>query len=139
MGEMYKSKVRTTRRSLYADVIPTEDEEQEALFRWAEAQSATKPWLKGMFAIPNGGYRAKATAARMKRTGTRAGVPDIFLPVSNGREHGLFIEMKRRKGGTVSSSQKVRMKMLTAEGYRCVVAKGCQEAIDAIMRYMDGE
>lgn len=95
---MYKSKVRTTRRSLYADVIPTEDEEQEALFRWAEAQSATKPWLKGMFAIPNGDYRAKATAARMKRTGTRAGVPDIFLPVSNGREHGLFIEMKRAEG-----------------------------------------
>ena len=92
-----------------------------------------------MFAIPNGGYRAKATAARMKRTGTRAGVPDIFLPVSNGREHGLFIEMKRRKGGTVSTSQKERMKMLTAEGYRCVVAKGCQEAIAAIMRYMDGE
>ena len=103
MGKMYKSKVRTTWRSIYADVIPTEDEEQEALFRWADAQSATKPWLKGMFAIPNGGYRAKATAARMKRTGTRAGVPDIFLPVSNGREHGLFIEMKRRKGGTVST------------------------------------
>ena len=136
---MYKSRMRATRCSLYADVIPTEDEEQEALFRWADAQSETKPWLKGMFAIPNGGYRAKATAARMKRTGTRAGVPDIFLPVSNGRENGLFIEMKRRRGGTVSSSQKVRMKMLTAEGYRCVVAKGCQEAIDAIMRYMDGE
>lgn len=29
---MYKSKVRTTWRSIYADVIPTEDEEQEALF-----------------------------------------------------------------------------------------------------------
>lgn len=136
---MYKSRMRTTRRSLYSGIIPTEDEEQEALFRWAEAQSATKPWLKGMFAIPNGGYRAKETAARMKRTGTRAGVPDIFLPVSNGREHGLFIEMKRREGGTVSTSQKERMKMLTAEGYRCVVAKGYQEAIDAIMRYMNGE
>ena len=136
---MYKSRVRTTRRSVYADVIPTEDEEQEALFHWADAQSATKPWLKGMFAIPNGGYRAIKTAVKMKRTGTRAGVPDVFLPVSNGREHGLFIEMKRTKGGTVSELQRERMKMLTAEGYRCVVAKGCQEAIDAIMRYMDGE
>jgi len=136
---MYKSRVRTTRRAVYADVIPTEDEEQEALFHWADAESATKPWLKGMFAIPNGGYRAIKTAVRLKRTGTRAGVPDIFLPVSNGREHGLFIEMKRRKGGTVSELQRERMKMLSAEGYRCVVAKGCQEAIDAIMRYMDGE
>ena len=119
--------------------VPTESEEQQTLFRWAAMQSGKYPELALMFHIPNEGKRSWMTGGRMKAEGLKSGVPDIFLPVSNGREHGLFIEMKRRKGGTVSTSQKERMKMLTAEGYRCVVAKGCQEAIDAIMRYMNGE
>lgn len=138
MDKVYKSRVSPKWRALHPDeIVPTEDEEQEALFRWAEFQSVTKPWLRNMFAIPNGGYRAIATAARMKRTGTKAGVPDIFLPVSNGREHGLFIEMKRQKGGKVTDLQRERMKMLTAEGYRCVVAYGFEAAKKAILEYME--
>lgn len=91
-----------------------------------------------MFAIPNGGFRNKATAVRMKRTGTKAGVPDIFLPIASHGFHGLFIEMKRTKGGSVSQAQRDTMGRLTHEGYCCKVCKGFEEARVTIIDYLGG-
>lgn len=125
-------RMRTPRRVV--SLIPTEDEEQEALFDWA----ADQPALSCMFAIPNGGFRNKATAVRMKRTGTKAGVPDIFLPIASHGFHGLFIEMKRTKGGSVSQAQRDTMERLTHEGYCCKVCKGFEEARIAIIDYLGG-
>lgn len=117
-------------------LIPTEDEEQALLFQWARAESQTYPCLSCMFAVPNGGYRNKATAVRMKKTGVCAGVPDIFLPYSNGKEHGLFVEMKRKKHGRVSDAQAEMMGKLSQQGYRCVVCRGFDEARREILDYI---
>lgn len=126
-------RMRSSRRAV--PLIPTEDEEQEALFEWAASEP--RPILRMMFAIPNGGYRNKATAVRMKRTGTKAGVPDIFLPVSDGHWHGLFIEMKRTKGGSVSRAQHDMIDALRAQGYRCEVCRGFEEARRVILDYIE--
>lgn len=134
---MYKSGVSDAWNPLLStDLIPSEDEEQALLFQWANAESHNYPCLACMFAVPNGGYRNKATAVRMKRTGVRAGVPDVFLPFSNGKEHGLFVEMKRKKHGHVSDAQKEMMDKLAKQGYRCVVCRGFDEARKAIMAYI---
>ncbi len=125
-------RMRTSRRAV--SLIPTEDEEQEALFDWA----ADQPELSCMFAIPNGGFRNKATAVRMKRTGTKAGVPDIFLPIASRGFHGLFIEMKRTKGGSVSQAQRDTMERLAHEGYCCKVCRGAEEARITIVDYLGG-
>lgn len=125
-------RMRAPRRVV--SLIPTEDEEQEALFAWA----ADQPALSCMFSIPNGGFRNKATAVRMKRTGTKAGVPDIFLPIASHGFHGLFIEMKRTKGGSVSQAQRDTMERLTREGYCCKVCKGFEEARITIIDYLGG-
>ena len=37
------------------------------------------------------------TAANLKKEGVKRGVPDICLPVSRGKYHGLYIEMKAGK------------------------------------------
>lgn len=56
-----------------------------------------------MFHSPNGGKRHIATATRMKRMGTRAGVADlIFL---RGDQPSACIELKR-KNGTQTEAQK---------------------------------
>lgn len=34
-----------------------------------------------VFAIPNGGSRNKAEAAKLKAEGVSAGVPDLFIPI----------------------------------------------------------
>jgi len=89
-----------------------------------------------LFAIPNGGERNIIVAARMKKEGVRAGVPDLFLAVPRGEFHGLFIEMKKPKGGRVSDAQKGCIELLNETGYKSVVCNGCDAAIKEIMGYL---
>lgn len=82
-------------------IVPTEHEEQVMLFRWAQLQSSKYPPFALMFAIPNGGKRNAKTAVDLKYEGVKSGVSDIFLPCACGGYHGLFVEMKRTRGGTI--------------------------------------
>ena len=119
-----------------ADYIPTEDEEQEMLFEWASMMLGKYPELESMYAIPNGGLRSKATAARMKRTGTKAGIPDICLPCSRHGCNALYIEMKRIRGGRLSPAQCTMIEKLTHQGNRCAVCHGFDEAQKEILDYL---
>lgn len=87
---------------------PNESVEQQCLFRWAEFASGKYPELRLMYHIPNGGARSKATAGRLKAEGVKAGVPDICLPVSRDGYHGLYIELKRERGGKISQARQNR-------------------------------
>ena len=81
--------------------VPTEDAEQMMLMSWVTLMSSSRPELRLLFHIPNGGSRHKAEAGRFRAMGVKAGVPDLCLPVPRGGKHGLFVEMKRTKGGGV--------------------------------------
>lgn len=74
----------------------------------------------------------------MKAEGLKSGVPDIFLPVPRGEWHGLFIEMKRTKGGTVSDCQKLWLHDLRKQGYLTEVCRGWEEAARRIKSYLGG-
>lgn len=121
------------------DWQPSEEQEQATVFEWISLMSRQYPELDLCFHIPNGGVRSKSEAVRFKRTGVKAGVPDLFLPVARGGYHGLFVEMKRRKGGRVSDEQKGWIEALTEQGYRAVVCHGSDEACDELFRYMKGK
>ncbi len=116
---------------------PTEDNEQVAVFAWADWNQDRWPELALLFHIPNGGYRHPATAARMKELGVKPGVPDLFLPAARGNYHGLWIEMKRKKGGKVSPMQTAWLESLTAQGYKTAVCHGAAEAIVMIACYLE--
>ena len=58
-----------------------EDLEQATLIQWCNLQSCKYEELKWIYAIPNGGYRNKAEAKKLKSTGTKRGCPDLCLPV----------------------------------------------------------
>ena len=123
-------------------IVPTEHEEQVALFQWAEANEAQYPSLAMLAAIPNGGYRPMATAAMLKAEGVKAGYPDCFLAVPrpgvNGKgHHGLFLELKRRdRSNHATALQKEWIDRLSQWGYMAVVCYGAQEAIDTIKAYL---
>lgn len=117
---------------------PEEEVEQTCLFRWAAYSIGAHPELRLLHAIPNGGKRSKSEAARMKAAGVKAGVPDMFLPVARGGSHGLYIELKRIKGGRVSAEQLAWMEELTREGYTCAVCHGWEEARKVIQTYLKG-
>lgn len=119
-------------------LLPTEGEEQAMLFSWCEMRMRQYPELELLFHIPNGGRRSKSEAARFKSEGVKAGVPDMFLPVARGKYHGLFIEMKRLKGGRVQEVQRKWMEKLRGQGYYTTVCHGWQEASDALQRYLEG-
>lgn len=106
--------VKSTQKS-----CPSEHEEQREFVSWFRK---TYPGTL-IFAIPNGGKRGAATAARLKVEGVVAGVPDLFVP-----EHLLWIEMKRVFGSSVGREQKDIMAELTRVGYVCRVARGASEA-----------
>ena len=115
---------------------PTEEQEQAAVMEWAMLMEKQYPELRLMMHIPNGGLRSKAEAVRFKRIGVKAGVPDLFLPVARGGFHGLWIEMKRQKGGRLSDDQKAWLDALTAEHYLAVRADGAEAACDVIFKYL---
>lgn len=115
--------------------IPTEDTEQAHIFAWARGKY---PELDLMHHIPNGGKRTKSEAARFKAQGVKAGVPDIFLPCARGGYHGLYIELKRTKGGKISAAQKEWIDALRGQDYKVIVCYGFDEAREVIINYLEG-
>jgi hypothetical protein len=115
---------------------------QTALFVWASQNFKQYPDLRMMFAIPNGGERNKAVAANLKAEGVKRSVPDIFLPVSRGAWHGLFIEMKRpasqgKAEGRVDPEQAEYIEALRARGYGACVCVGFEQARDTLLAYLN--
>lgn len=113
-----------------------EHDEQVALLQWTQAVRGTLPEASLLFAIPNGGARNPITAARLKAEGVKAGVPDLFLPVARGVHHGLFVEMKRTRGGRVSPAQTAWLTLLRAQGFRAEVCCGWVAAREVISNYL---
>lgn len=115
--------------------VLSEATEQENVFMW----TYYIPECEFMYAVPNGGTRNRIEAANLKRQGVRAGVPDIVLPVARKGFHGLYIEMKAKKGGKTSDDQKRYIEFLTENGYLARVCKGAEEAVALIKEYLDVE
>lgn len=121
------------------ELIPTEHQEQALFFQLARTLRKEFPELDYLlFAIPNGGKRYLKTALLLKEEGVKSGVPDIFCAMPKNGEHGLWIEMKRSRGGTVSKSQKLMREMLRAQNYRVVVANKAEKAFAALKAYLYG-
>ena len=88
-----------------------------------------------IMAIPNGGNRNIVTAAIMKREGVLAGAGDLFLTFASHGYHGLWIEMKTKKGKQ-SESQKEFQKKQERLGYKYVVCHSFDEFKFEIEKYI---
>ena len=76
-----------------------EHNEQVALIGWARCQRFNgTPIADDLHAIPNGGQRHPAVAAKLKAEGVTPGIPDLMLTIPVAPYHGMFIEMKSRGG-----------------------------------------
>ena len=86
------------------------------------------------FAIPNGGLRNIKVAAKLKQEGVKAGVADIFVALSNGKYHGLFIELKVGKNRQ-QPNQKIFEQKVVENGYQYKVVRSIDEMIAVIREY----
>jgi hypothetical protein len=105
--------------TILTDVAPSEHLEQVRLVAWFRRQ-----WPDTrIFAIPNGGGRSMAQGASLKAEGVTAGVPDLFVPA-----WGLWVEMKRTTGGTVSPAQRDWIAYLEGIGHSVIIGRGFDDA-----------
>ena len=118
-----------------------------------DTQVACVNWFRERFpmyepffwAIPNGGYRSKKTAADMKAEGQKAGVPDLQLAFPSKGYHGLFIEMKKSRMGKrgqlidkghTSDYQDAMIENLRKVGYRVEVCYSFHQFEQIITDYL---
>lgn len=136
-GGFPRPPARKGTRSIVAAIraIPTEEAEQIRLVAWLDWALPDVPY----FHVPNGGWRAKRTAGRMKALGAKPGVPDLSFPEPRGPWHGLYIEMKRAKGGQLSAAQTAWIGRLRRNGYRVEVCAGAEAAMAVIEDYFGVE
>ena len=113
-----------------------EDDEQRMLIDWAGLMSGRYRELRLLYHIPNEGKRSRATGGRLKGMGLKKGVPDLCLPVPRGGYHGLYVEMKRKDGGTATPEQKEWLRALDEQGYAVTLCHGWQAAAKEIEGYL---
>jgi hypothetical protein len=99
--------------------MKSEHEEQRELVKWFRQ---TYRGVK-IYAIPNGGFRGKASAGRLKAEGVLKGVSDLHIP-----EWNLWIEMKREKGGRLSPEQKRWGEYVEGFGHTFIIGNGFEDA-----------
>jgi hypothetical protein len=112
--------------------VPTESTEQMMFFQWVRTAF---PKLIA-FHVPNGGKRSLRTAVRLKKEGVTTGIPDIIIGKACGIYCGMYIELKRQKGGALSEAQKDMIRELKAEGYYVAVCRGFEEARQELIAYL---
>jgi len=115
----------------------SESHEQAMLVQWWHIAGSKLAPNVILAAIPNGGARDAVTGARLKREGVVKGMPDLFLACARSGRHGLFVEMKTRRG-RVSESQRNLFPLLEAHGYGVAVCHGWREAANVIEAYLAG-
>lgn len=97
-------------------------------------------WLhsKGIWhnANANGAKRTVVTGMLLKRMGMSAGFPDIEIPLPCGGYHGLYIELKPEKGGSLTDAQIGWLAYLREKGYYAVMAHGFLEAKEIVNNYL---
>jgi len=116
---------------------PRHEEEhriQAACVRWWRLQYPRH--AHNLFAVPNGGWRGKATAGKLKAEGVVAGVSDLILLLPSGRYHGLCIEMKTRTGRQ-AESQKEWQAAIEQDGYRYIICRSLEEFMEQVTIYLN--
>lgn len=110
--------------------VPTEAEEARTLVAYLRLRG-----LKFTHIGNETGHspEARRRAIRLKQQGTSPGVPDYFILTPQGV---IWIELKRTKGSTTSPQQRDWIAALNAAGTPAFIAKGAEEAIAIVERYL---
>lgn len=117
--------------------VPFESDEQIAFVQWCRLNNILVH--HSPLEIGGSSRAVKVRAIKMKRLGTSKGFPDllVFIPAYGvtgeiDSYQMCAIEMKRRRGGTVSKEQKEWLEVLQASGVMSAVCRGAEEAINYV-------
>ncbi len=108
---------------------------QTCLFRWAARRKRAHRSWRCFTPSPTG--KNGASEGAPKGGGEAGGVPDMFLPVAREGCHGLYIELKRRDGGRVSTEQTAWMDARPGRDTKTALCR-LDAAREEIQRYLGG-
>ena len=106
---------------------------QSRCVRWFRL--AHRDMVHNLFAVPNGGYRTKTTAALLKAEGQLSGVADLILLKRKGKCGALLLEAKV-KGNYQSANQKLWQRMIEADGYIYKIFRSLEEFVEIVENYL---
>lgn len=113
----------------------SEHDEQRTFFQILALNERKHPELKWVFAIPNGGDRHPAVAAKLRAEGVKAGIHDVCIPIARGGYHGAFIEFKFGRNKMQPVQQEFAT-FLIGQNYRTRLSYCCMDAIDFLEDYL---
>ena len=124
--------------------VPLEEDEQTAFVQWCHLKQI--PVHHSGNEIGGSTRDVKMRAVKMKRMGTSKGFWDlvVFVPIKGvtgeiDAYQQIMIEMKRRRGGTVSPEQKEWGKIYETAGIPNKICKGADEAIEFVEQFIYNE
>lgn len=96
-----------------------------------------RPVTDWLHHIPAGGKRSAVEAAIFKGLGTKAGIPDLCLPIKAGEYGSLYIELKRPGSNKPPSDAQLEMHQRLREGgNRVEVARTLHDACRIVIEYL---
>jgi hypothetical protein len=129
--------------------------EQKGFFQWLENHERYNPMLARFFHIPSGGERTSKTdrngrryspeGQRLKQSGARKGIPDVFCLAEGEGDHesdgrciyrGLILEFKSDTG-RLSPEQRDWCDYFREQGYRVEVPRSWVEAALIVIDYFN--
>lgn len=119
---------------------PHESEEQKTVAAYLDARPVMWCHVPNGAGIIGGKLDGKRIGKlkKLEAMGVKKGVPDIVIftrPPKFPQCPGAVIELKRRKGGTVSPEQLDWLARLTALGWKSAICKGATEAINQLREW----
>jgi hypothetical protein len=130
-------------KSIKGTFLPTERQEQDKVLAWARLMVSTgqEPRLRLLRCGFEGIRLSMGTRMQMKRQSVSRGFPDLVLYIPRRRfnepdYYALFIELKRQKNGSVSQEQAEMIGLLQDQGYKAIVCRGADHAIQTIKEYL---
>lgn len=107
------------------NTTPLETVEQQAFVMYLDILERHGK-IRKFSAIGHNTYtKSFSQLAKNKREGVRAGVLDLFIVLKQGQ---IWIEMKRKQGGTISPEQQEFADEINASGGKAFFAYGFEEA-----------
>lgn len=111
-------------------IYRSEDEIQKMVAAWLDYH-LPKDWR--WFHPPNGGWRKKSTAGRLKAMGVKAGIPDVVI--LRPKASPVWIELKAF-GGVLSPAQRDFRDWAVASGHPYFVARSVGDVVVALKEFM---
>lgn len=112
-----------------------ESQEQISALQWFKLKYPDKEKIS--FHIANERKCSANYGNFLQKMGVKKGVPDIFIPFSRKNYHGLFIEIKSKKGKK-TKEQIDFINELNINGYYACFCFGFNEIIEKINWYFSG-